>query len=484
MGFLSDMFSGLWSGSSGGFKAAGRGIDDLAHGDLENTGNELENSYRSMAEVPGSPIAIDRAIYRGENGDLDWNPYSQNNSVWDSGAGGSQMTEDPDNRRTGRMIGTLMAGYGIGSGLTAGAGLSAPVAGATSGAIVSGAQTAGNGGNRTDIGRSMMAGGAAGGIGGYVQGLDLAGDAGISDNVLRGVANGALGGATTSALTPGSDSKDVSIGALFGGARGGLGSYSSNNGGTKVDYDQTDIFGRNVPQQSQAPWANENAGNTYNASTGGGGMSVAPWVSNSSSPVGTGRQNDNPFSDYIDKALGFFKNSDGGWNGQRIDSTVNGLMGLYGGYKRRQAASQLMRGMDQRRNDYSTALQSELMRKDAAAGRRSAYDTRGVELNARLAALDAQQMPTIMNAKNSELSGLFNMISSGYGMARGYGAFGSPVQTGNIQPVPQLDTNTTSSLANIYQPQNYDIYANQESPYTLSGGYNAARRRGGYNGGI
>lgn len=451
MSFLGDMFSGLWSGSSGGFKAANRGIDDLAHGDFENTGNELENSYRSMAEVPGSPIAIDRAVYRGENGDLDWNPYSQNNSVWDSGAGGSQMTEDPNNRRTGRMIGSLMAGYGISSGLTAGAGLSAGAAGATSGAVMGGAQAAGTGGNRDDIFKGAMAGGAAGGIGGYVQNLDLAGEAGATNPYVRGFSNGALGGATTTALTPGSDSKDIGIGALYGGARG-LGAQ----GGNKVDYEENGY--------SRAPWAQSQDTSMFADNTGGQSL---PVNYNPSSQGGgyfgrgdttqRSQESDNPFSPYVDKVLGFYKNADGSWNGKNIDSTVNGLMGLYGGYKRRQAASSLIRGMDSRRNDYSTALQAELMRKDAAAGRRSAYDTRGVELNARLAALDAQQAPALMNAKNSELAGLFNMIQSGYGMGRGLSGY-----IGNQAP----QYNTLSSGFGPIPQQVPDM--NYTEPYDLN----------------
>jgi hypothetical protein len=176
---------------------------------------------------------------------------------------------------------------------------------------------------------------------------------------------------------------------------------------------------------------------------------------------------DNPFSSYIDKAIGLYKNADGSWNGKRMDSTVNGLMGLYGGYKRRQAASGLLRGMDQRRNDYSTALQSELMRKDAATGRRSAYDTRGVELNARLAALDAQQAPALMNASNSQLSGMFNMLSSGYGVARDMGAFGKPQEQPPTSPYlpstfAQPPTPNYSLGNSLSQPPDQ-----MQSPYSL-----------------
>ena len=100
MSFLGDLFSNAWEGLSGGVKAAGRGIDDLAHGDFNSAENEGENSFRELARIPATPFSTLRGLYLGAKGDLDWNPYSQNNSVWDQAAGGG-AAEDPRNRAIG-----------------------------------------------------------------------------------------------------------------------------------------------------------------------------------------------------------------------------------------------------------------------------------------------------------------------------------------------------------------------------------------------
>ena len=173
-------------------------------------------------------------------------------------------------------------------------------------------------------------------------------------------------------------------------------------------------------------------------------------------PTTQSQKDQNPFSDYIDRALGFFKQPDGSWNGQRIDQTINGLMGLYGGYQRKRAADQFMRGMSGRRSAYEENMRNELARKDAAAGRRSAYDTRAVELNSKLAALDAQQAPALMSAQNSSLAGLFNMLQSGYGMARNYGAFDTPMQTQNFQLQP-LQLQQPYQMQNEMTPDNFSL---------------------------
>lgn len=412
----------------------------------------FSNLYQTMQNIPGSPEAVTQSVIDGSGSDgLSWNPfYQEGPSVWDRGALGYNLSDQNQEREHGRMVGRAIGDYVTGGYLET---LLAPM------------ETKAHGGSDKD---ALRAGGKAYALAGansYLNGLDGAGAMGIENPVYKGAVNGALSSGATSALT-GGNSTQIGQSMVKGGTSGGLRGYQ----GGGMDYEEGGY--------SRAPWARDNSfvdGGSqsfapYNPSTGG------TYFGSNSNPAGSAAS-ENPFSSYIDKALGLYKNPDGSWNGKNIDSTVNGLMGLYGGYKRRQAASSLMRGMNQRRNDYGTALQAELMRKDAAAGRRSAYDTRGVELNARLAALDAQQAPALMNAKNSELSGLFNMLSSGYGMARGMGAFNQPYQSGNFQ------TPSLGELPQI-QPQQEQLDPGVYSPYTLSGGYNAMRRRPGYTGGI
>lgn len=471
MSFLGDLFSNAWQGLTGSAEAGGRGLDDLAHGDTNSFTNEGENSFRDLSRIPGTSASTLRGLYLGANGDLDWNPYSVNNSVFDQAAGGG-ASEDPRNRAIGRMIGTAAGGYFTGAGLSS-AGMGSSGGAAASGALWGAGQAAGQGGDRNEIFQGAMKGGGGALAGSYLSNLDLADSAGITDPRYKGIVNGAVGGAAGTAIIPGADSKDIARGGVIGGISGGL--RNTNFGGGNMDdlpgsFTARDANGELIPSQ-----------NTTNG--------FIP-VAYGGAPSTTKQASDNPFGDYIDKALGFFKQGDGSWNGQRIDQTINGLMGLYGGYQRKRAADQFMRGMSGRRNAYEQNMRGELMRRDAASGRRSNYDTRAVDLNAKLAALDAQQAPALMQAQNSSLAGMFNMLSSGYGMARGYGAFGSKPN----QQDPSLGSDNVSGgtyknyslqepmMAELpYGPPEYT--PNPESPYTLAGGYNALRRRG-YNGGF
>lgn len=114
---------------------------------------------------------------------------------------------------------------------------------------------------------------------------------------------------------------------------------------------------------------------------------------------------------------------------------------------------------------YATQLKQELARKDAAAGRRSQYGAREVELQAKLAAMQAEAMPRFMSANVATsqaqlaaaqaqrirqaqmLSGLFN-LGKEYNVYDKLGDLFSP------QPATQLDYSwpTTGSSYGL-QPQ-------------------------------
>ena len=70
-----------------------------------------ENLYNSLASLPGTPEAAIAGLDAGAKGQASWNPYSPNNSVWDIGAGGTQLSQSASNRAAGRTIGTAIGSF-------------------------------------------------------------------------------------------------------------------------------------------------------------------------------------------------------------------------------------------------------------------------------------------------------------------------------------------------------------------------------------
>lgn len=71
------------------------------------------------------------------------------------------------------------------------------------------------------------------------------------------------------------------------------------------------------------------------------------------------------------------------------------LGSMYNTGKAQRRLDDLTKQMDVSRGAYRTQMQKELVAQDAARGRRSQYGNRSVELQAKLASLDAQRMPTL-----------------------------------------------------------------------------------------
>ena len=90
--------------------------------------------FQDLSKIPGSPEAVTSAVEGGLNGSLSWNPFSKSNSVWDTGAGGTQLSQNPTDRMIGRTIGSLFAGGALGGAL--GGGASASTDAATAGSDI------------------------------------------------------------------------------------------------------------------------------------------------------------------------------------------------------------------------------------------------------------------------------------------------------------------------------------------------------------
>lgn len=73
---------------------------------------------------------------------------------------------------------------------------------------------------------------------------------------------------------------------------------------------------------------------------------------------------------------------------------------------------------------YAQQLQQQLARKDAAAGRRSQYGTRGVELAARLAELNSRNAPQLQNLYNQKSAANMSQYKDLYNVLRSSGLMG------------------------------------------------------------
>ena len=444
MSFLSNLLEAGFDGTIEAGQALGRGADDLVHGDYGSFENEGENTFNHLADIPGTDFSTLRALYDGANGDLSWNPYDQNESVWDAAAGG-RAGEDPKNRRWGRTIGTLVGSYFTGGLLGNLLGSSAG-GGAASGALWGGGAAAGQGGDRDEIGKAAIRGGVSGGAGSYIEGLDTAGNLGVSNPAYRNVLNKTISGGLTTAMTPGADRSDIARGAAYSGVQGiGPMIFSSNNDANPyaMDYDST-TKSLAPTNQSQAPWANNNP----NSVTSLSGMSYP-----TSTPVNGGygggsgvldqQQGPSPL-DRVSEILGNF-----GVNSNNMGSIAEGLAGLYQANRQRKQAKDLMSMVGGRRDAYGTQLRRNLERRDAAAGRRSDYGGRETQLQAALAELDSRNAPGMMQLSNLESLSRLGMLQSGLRTGSKLGWFNTPQSLSQLR-MPQMPQ---MQMPDVYQPQ-------------------------------
>lgn len=110
---------------------------------------------------------------------------------------------------------------------------------------------------------------------------------------------------------------------------------------------------------------------------------------------------------------------------ERWGDLAGGLLSMYSGARRRRAAKEMMNQFGANRNAYGQQLQRNLLRKDAASGRRSNYGGREVELQARLAELDSRNAPAMAALNEAKYSGLDQMLRSGIRMGGNLGWFGA-----------------------------------------------------------
>lgn len=334
---------------------------------------------------------------------------------------------------------------GIGSGLGFSGGLATGISGAAGGALGSAMQ----GGN-------ILQGAVGGGLGAGLAGSDLAGSMGIDNKYLKNLTNKSIGGAGA-ALSRGANPLQGAYNSAVGSiapmglnyAGGALNNYANSpDAGGKMDfYDGT---------TGDSAFENPiNTGGAYNGSLNSVlGMSQAPGYSSSTIPgftaenaapqtngqsyatpdfmSGNTGMSSTPQSNPIKEALkGLMSVSSNfapsGNPGQGFGNLVGGLAGLYSGYMQRKRNGQIAGGLASMygpNSAYSQQLRQQLDRRDAAAGRRSQYGPREVELQARLADMNSRNAPTLANLYGAQNQGTERMLSNVIRLGQQSGAFG------------------------------------------------------------
>lgn len=420
--------------------------------------NPIETTWNTAAQLPGSPEGGLTGLYNGVNGDLSWNPYDPDGpSVWEYGAAGTKLPENDEDRKWGRMFGTAVGSAFTGGALGSAMG-SSVAGGAASGALWSGAQTAGAGGNSSEIGKSALRGAAVGG--GTAAIPSTAGYAGISDPQLATAFDGAVRGGVGAAAT-GGNREEILQGAAFGGAPG-LASYAA---GAVTPYFQTL---NDMPGTIGGNMADSN-GET--SATLGGDATLAQMVANDQRKQALSSSRGEGSSVFESPALTQFfdrltPTGPSGWG-----DMAQGLMGMYSGYRQRRDAKKMQAQYGPNRAAYGQQLQQQLARRDAASGRRSDYGGRAVELQAKLADLDSRNAPMMSQLSTQSTMGLANMLQSGLRYGGKAGWFGDKYNP-NVPTAPATSTMLPSTWTQP-QPTNMDLNydpALGRNRYKLGGG--------------
>lgn len=245
---------------------------------------------------------------------------------------------------------------------------------------------------------AMMAGGplaaafgpmAAGAIvGGGLGAVQEGGDLDLGD-IFKGAAIGGIGGGLTQLGLPSAISKPISnlVGNAFGGAGAAAGGLAS-------------LIGGNMASET-------------------GGATAAP---------------DSGVGSIIDSLLGFLP------SGNNLMAALPGLAGMFANYQGQQQTGDMLEslsGMYGQDSPYAQTMRSNLERRDAAAGRRSQYGAREVELQSKLADVSSKRIADMQGMNRDQL--LMRNLMMQQGMSGLNSLFGR-------QPSGQPGTQSGSSL--------------------------------------
>lgn len=417
-------------------------------------GTSLSNAWNSFTQIPGSPEAVTQSVYNGIKGDQSWNPYAEGASVWDQGALGSKLSEDPKQRAAGHAVGTAIGSYFTGGLLGSYLG-SAGAGAAANGALWSGAQAAGTGGN---VEKSMLRGGVNSYLGSYMP--DVAGAAGATNPTVKGVVNGVVRGGGLAAM----NNQSVGEGAIMGGLQGGIAGYASDRPGYQATDNGQQTY-NDITQTSSVPDASRTSTSSILGSEGNGegGMSFAPAYTSTGNYQAPEMQPQS--SSWSNPDIGAFMNRILPQTPEGYGDLASGLLGMYAANKQRRMARDLRRSVGGNRDAYLTQMTRELQRRDAAAGRRSNYGGRAVELQSNLAKLDQANAPAMAQLQQAELGGLLNMFQTGLRYGDKTGIFKSQPVTQQPQP-----TYLPSMIGQSQAPSDFSLDQNRRIKFGGPGG--------------
>lgn len=317
---------------------------------------------------------------------------------------------------------------------------------AVGGAVAGGTSAALSGGN---IAKGAITGGLSAGT------PDVGGTLGITDPNLRNAFNSGLRGAAGAALQGG----NIGAGAISGAVPGliGYGVESMGNSNDDYGYNVNPLMRAvgDANSYSVAPWAGQpTEGNPFGTSPNYGAYSSpAPWAYSSGLEGGSG----NPLKDSLKSTLGYGRDIYDKIGGARgVGDIVQGLAGLYAGNKLRSQMKNISGMIGGNRSAYEQQLRKELMARDAAAGRRSDYGGRAVQLQSALAQLDSHNAPALAQLSQLGMQGNYQMLNSGLSMLGNLGAFGNSYMRPQNRPIQPMPTSnfTPINFPDLYQQRN------------------------------
>ncbi len=249
-------------------------------------------------------------------------------------------------------------------------------------------------------------------------------------NTVNAATNQGIKNAAATAATGGNVARSFGQGAIQGGAMSSLGDYfngSSGNGNFEMpawnpdassmpnyfDYslggaaDNMPSFNTNAPPE--ASYFDQLKNNSWFKGTMGFLSGAHPlFGAVNKAMYGQPNQNRMPDTDNYAQTLrdiGIDPASVRGGGQQKVDPALGlgqVLGSMYNTGRAQRRAAEMERQMGANRQAYQGELQKELMARDAARGKRSQYGTRSVELQAKLAALDAQRMPGLIRLQEGQ----------------------------------------------------------------------------------
>lgn len=406
MGFISDFFGGVGdivNGIGSGFEDTVRGIgggfDDLLHGDTSGFDDRLHDAFSGLDDMANS-------VPGG------WTTVA---SLGGFGLPDFQLAGFPEWLKP------------VANGAIKGAG-SAAVQG-------------------NDIGQGALGGAIGGGVGQY----NPAGSLGVSNQIGQSAINSGIGSGLYAGATGQNVGRAASQGALTGGATTGigqglkmLGGLGYEDGGMSManpsmfsparnavqDYMgysqptpqynnlQTVVTGgtpgqdREQPQGFESNFPMPNVSGGFESPMSAGSPPTAnDWFSS---------ENGKRFKDMLYGAGNFVANN--------ANPIAQGLMGLYSYNKANQAyKNQIggLQGMYGQGSPYAQALRQQLDRRDAAAGRRSQYGPREVELQANLAQQAGRLAPTLQQLYAGQSGNRDKLMNTAFQLLKQGGAFNS-----------------------------------------------------------